>query len=188
MRKRGSDTHTCQGRFPEQPQRKPRGPERGESGGGACLSAWGGAWGGPGGEGSPILRNRPNTQLLDNDPFSTRKCHLVSGKQSKIIIAGQLRVPSLNQYTTSTRMQHSTSHAKPQITVISMVNQNQIPLNRLLLKDPGWVGGGGWGGQPWLTHPPTDIRKIFLGQKMKFIKGAGNLSPNVGTRTFFFGL
>ena len=44
------------------------------------------------------------------------------------------------------------------------------------------------------THPPTHFRKIFLWQKMKFIeliklinlliKGAGNLSPILGTQTF----
>ena len=43
---------------------------------------------------------------------------------------------------------------------------------RLLLKDPGRGGGGGW---PALadppTHPPTS------GKKMEFIKGAGNLRP-----------
>ena len=50
-------------------------------------------------------------------------------------------------------------------------------------------GGGGGGlaspGRP--THPPTHIRKTFLRQKMKFIKGAGNLRPILGPQ-FFFGL
>ena len=56
---------------------------------------------------------------------------------------------------------------------------------RLLLKDPGERGGGGgWGpGQP--THPPTHIRKIILGQKMKFINGAGNLGPILGMNFFW---
>ena len=39
---------------------------------------------------------------------------------------------------------------------------------------PTFGGGGGW--QPRLlhppTHPPTHIRKFFLGKTMKFIKGA----------------
>ena len=36
-----------------------------------------------------------------------------------------------------------------------------------------------------LATPPTHIRKIFLRQKMKFIKGAGNLRPISGTQNFF---
>ena len=50
--------------------------------------------------------------------------------------------------------------------------------------------GGVWGpGQPRPTPPPTtNIRKIFLRQKMKFIKGAGNLRPIFGTQTFFWPL
>ena len=39
--------------------------------------------------------------------------------------------------------------------------------------------------QPRPTHPPIHIRKIFLRQKMKYIKGAGNLRPVLGTQTFF---
>ena len=40
---------------------------------------------------------------------------------------------------------------------------------RLLLTDPGGGGGGDvWGpGQPWPTHQPTHIRKIFLRRKTK---------------------
>ena len=51
-------------------------------------------------------------------------------------------------------------------------------------------GGGGEGGgclalaQPRPTDPPRHIRKNFLRQKMKFIKGAGNLRPISGTQTF----
>ena len=43
--------------------------------------------------------------------------------------------------------------------------------HRLLLKDP--AGGGGGEGVVWGLGQP--IRKILLRQKMKFIKGAGNL-------------
>ena len=52
---------------------------------------------------------------------------------------------------------------------------------------PGGGGGGGaWGpGQPWPTPPPTHIRKFVLRHQKKFIKGAGNLRPISGTRTFF---
>jgi hypothetical protein len=32
---------------------------------------------------------------------------------------------------------------------------------------------------------PPHIGKIFLGQKMKFLKGAGSLRPILGTKTFF---
>ena len=51
------------------------------------------------------------------------------------------------------------------------------------LRDPGSLGGEVvWGpGQPRPTHPPTHITKIFLWQKMKFIKGAGNLRLILGT-------
>ena len=46
-------------------------------------------------------------------------------------------------------------------------------------------GGGGCGLPRSLADPPThDIRKSFLGRKMKFIKGAGNWRPIVGTATF----
>ena len=34
------------------------------------------------------------------------------------------------------------------------------------------------------THPPTDIRNLFLREKMKFIKGAQNQRSNRGTQTF----
>ena len=34
------------------------------------------------------------------------------------------------------------------------------------------------------THPPTKIRKFFLGQKMIFIKSVGSLTPILGTQTF----
>ena len=47
-----------------------------------------------------------------------------------------------------------------------------------------WGGGGCGPGQPRRTDPPTHIRKIFLRQKMKFIKGAGNLRPILGTNFF----
>ena len=52
---------------------------------------------------------------------------------------------------------------------------------------PGWGGGRPYGalaspGRP-PPPPPTHIRKLFLRQKMKFIKGAGNLRPNFGTQT-----
>ena len=53
-----------------------------------------------------------------------------------------------------------------------------------------WTLGEG-GGLFWAVaspsrppHPPH-IRKIFLQQKMKFIKGARNLRPILGTQTFF---
>ena len=50
------------------------------------------------------------------------------------------------------------------------------------------TGGGGlvvWGpGQPRLTHQRIHIRKTFLRQK-KLLK-AGNLTPIVGTQTFFW--
>ena len=64
---------------------------------------------------------------------------------------------------------------------------------RPLLKDPPRGGGGGgvvWGpGQPSPTNPPPPhIRKVFLRQKMKFIKGAGNLRPMLGTQTCFWPL
>ena len=48
----------------------------------------------------------------------------------------------------------------------------------------GWVGQGPV--QPRPTHPATHIRKVFLGGKMKFIKGAGNLRPILG-HNFFWG-
>ena len=52
------------------------------------------------------------------------------------------------------------------------------------------VGGGGGGVGPWpapVDPPPQPphIRKVFLRQKMKFIKGAGNLRP---TQNFFWPL
>ena len=53
---------------------------------------------------------------------------------------------------------------------------------RLLLKDPG-RGGGAW---PAPADPPH-IRIIFQ-QKMKFINGAGNLRPILGTQTFVWPL
>ena len=40
-------------------------------------------------------------------------------------------------------------------------------------------------GQPQPTHPSNKIGKSFLQQKMKFIKGAENLRPILGTQTFF---
>ena len=41
----------------------------------------------------------------------------------------------------------------------------------------------------WLTpHPPTHIRKFFLGKKMKFIKGARTWRSILGTQTFFWPL
>ena len=54
---------------------------------------------------------------------------------------------------------------------------------RLLLKDPR--GEGPW---PAPGRPPTPYQKFFLQQKMKFIEGAGNLRPIVGTQTFFWPL
>ena len=57
---------------------------------------------------------------------------------------------------------------------------------RPLLSDPGGRGGGGCLG-PWpaLTEPPApNVRKTFLRQKMKFIKGAENLRPSLGKQTF----
>ena len=46
-------------------------------------------------------------------------------------------------------------------------------------------------GRPWPTHPPTHtphIRSTFLRQKMKFIKGVGNLRTFFVTQTFFWPL
>ena len=43
------------------------------------------------------------------------------------------------------------------------------------------LGGGGvvWDpGQPWPTHPPTHIRKFFLGQKKTIIKGGQEFEAN----------
>ena len=57
-------------------------------------------------------------------------------------------------------------------------------MSRLLLKDPQ-EGGGEGAGQPQPTHPPTHIKKMFLRQKVKFIKGAGQLRPILGTQTSF---
>ena len=53
------------------------------------------------------------------------------------------------------------------------------------LKDPRGAGGclGPWPA-PADTPPPTS-GKIFLRQKMKFIKGAGNLRPILDTQTCF---
>ena len=63
---------------------------------------------------------------------------------------------------------------------------------RPLRSDPRKGGGGGglvWGpGQPGRPPHPPHIRKIFLRRKMKFIKGAGNLRPILGTQTFFWPL
>ena len=45
--------------------------------------------------------------------------------------------------------------------------------------------GGGGAGQAQPTPPPTHIRKLFLSERMKFMKGARNLRPTFGTRPFF---
>ena len=49
-------------------------------------------------------------------------------------------------------------------------------------------GGGGSGPWPAPADPATHIGKIFLGQKMKFIEGAGNLRPILGAQPFFWPL
>ena len=59
-------------------------------------------------------------------------------------------------------------------------------VTRPLLSDPP-QGGGGHSG-PWPTHPPDHIRKLFLRQKMKVIKGAGNLRPISDAQTSFWPL
>ena len=47
-------------------------------------------------------------------------------------------------------------------------------------------GEGVWGpGQPWLTRPPTHIRKIFLRVKVQFMKEARNLRPILRCTNFF---
>ena len=57
--------------------------------------------------------------------------------------------------------------------------------HQAIAEEPG--GGGGCLG-PWpapADQPPLPHQKFFLRQKMKFIKGAGNLRPISGTQTFF---
>ena len=54
--------------------------------------------------------------------------------------------------------------------------------------EPGGWGGGCLGPWPAPADPPTHTRKIFLRQKMKLIKGAGNLRPMLGTQNFFLPL
>ena len=55
-------------------------------------------------------------------------------------------------------------------------------LSRACQPPPPGVGGVVWGPhQPRPTQPPTQINKIFLRQKMKFIKGTGNLRPILRT-------
>ena len=53
------------------------------------------------------------------------------------------------------------------------------PASRLLLKGPGVLFGA-------LASPARPKSEKFLSGKMKFIKGAGNLRPVLGTQTFFF--
>ena len=63
-----------------------------------------------------------------------------------------------------------------------------------LASGPGYClrtrGGGGGCLRPWPApaDPPTHIRKLVLGQKIKFIKGGGNLRPIFGAQTFFWPL
>ena len=56
-------------------------------------------------------------------------------------------------------------------------------------KDPpppgGWEGGVWDVASPGQPNPPLHGRKIVLRQKMKLIKGAGNLRPILGTQTCF---
>ena len=54
----------------------------------------------------------------------------------------------------------------------------------LPLDQPQPSRGGGGAGQLRPTPSPSHIRKTFLWQQLKFIKGAGNLRPIVGTQTF----
>ena len=49
-------------------------------------------------------------------------------------------------------------------------------------------GGGGLKLAPpgfWLTHPPTHIRKFFLGKKMKFYQRGPNLEVDFRNTNFF---
>ena len=75
-----------------------------------------------------------------------------------------------------------------QLSPVNFGPMTTLSLPGHCLRPPGvGVGVGGlFGalpshGRP--THPPTSER-IFLRQKMKFIEGAGNLRPILGTPTF----
>ena len=57
------------------------------------------------GQGRNVSNNQHIKELLENDLFSTWKCHVASSKQMKIFILGHRRVPSLNQHTTNTGKQ-----------------------------------------------------------------------------------
>ena len=59
-----------------------------------------------------------------------------------------------------------------------------LPLTtRPLPKDPGRGKWGCFGALASPPSPPPHIRKFSLGQKVKFIEGAGNLRPMSGTQT-----
>ena len=100
-----------------------------------------------------------------------------------------VKVPVLSENTCSTRPKSSTKFVVRATAGTATPAEHRVrePV-RLLLKDPGGWGGclGPWPARP--THPPTRIRNTFLRQKVKFIKGAGNLRPAFGTQTFFLPL